>query len=97
MQSLDNIGLKQFINLIKNEIISVNDDVKSVNEIPLFDIQSLELEIQFVLSQSDTTQGTFDLKILSIGSDTKSIENITHRVKINLKPIASPTVSLHKE
>jgi len=65
-----NLDLQSLIGAIRKGLEEVDSDLKSRSREALFDLESMELELKFVVSESDTLKGGFDLKVVSLGASS---------------------------
>jgi hypothetical protein len=62
-------NLKQLVTEIRAALEEVDSERRSSGKPALFELETLELEIKFTVTESDTTKGGFDIKIITLGSE----------------------------
>jgi len=83
---MKDIGLFDLIEQIKRELLTPRPD-----DLPLFAIGSVELELSFTVTH--TVDGGIDLKVVTLGTD-KGTEQI-QRIKVTLEPLMTAEQLLH--
>lgn len=64
-----NESLKQLIVQVRDSLESVDSERQAEGRAPLFELESLELEIKFTVNEGEATKGGFDIKVVSLGTE----------------------------
>ena len=81
------IGLKDLIRSIHTELAESQADREQTGMPPLFEVNGLDLELHFTISETDHIGGKIDLKIISIGSDKTIKDEQIHRITLHLRAL----------
>jgi hypothetical protein len=79
------IDLASFVTAVREGLESTEQDMTMTNRSPLFELESFELEVHFVMSSSETDERGFDLKVISLGLESESKSEEVHTLKLKYK------------
>jgi hypothetical protein len=83
-------SLTSLIRRVRDELLAANRDVAEGGKPPLFLLKRVTLEVKFVVSQDESAQGKFDLKVVSIGGASAYSSEQVQTVTIELDPLETP-------
>jgi Trypsin-co-occurring domain 2 len=91
-ESSYSLSLKTLIREVHKELLSARIERQERNEQPIFEVESLTLEVHFVAIQSKEAKGGFEFKVLTlgglnVGGGGSLSEQQVHKVTLNLKSV----------
>jgi hypothetical protein len=75
------------IHQVHKELLEAERRREEEGLFPLFEVESLEIEMRVVLSQVQQRGGKVDLKLIAITGDTKIDASHTHTIRIKLRTV----------
>lgn len=82
-------GLGDTIAQIRDELVRSSKIAQSDADGPLFRLESVSIEVRFVIKETESSEGGIDLKLVAIkDGDRLETENV-HTVTLNLRVIDS--------
>lgn len=78
----------ELIRQVQNELIESQTQRELEGQSALFEVESLTVEVHFVVSSSSTGKGGFDLKIITLGGEKAYKEEQIHKITLTLKSIS---------
>ena len=82
-----NLSLKTLIRAVSEELLAARSDRLSQGTPPLFEVDELILEVSFVISESDSGGGGFDLKVIKADMSKKYDEQSIQKITLKLKSL----------
>lgn len=79
----NHLFITELIRKVQNELSESQKIRENNNQPPLFKIEGLTIEVNFIVEQTSTTKGGFDLRVIT--SDMEVIEKSHQIHKISLK------------
>lgn len=79
------LPIGDLIRRIQNDLIESQRQRESEGQPPLFEVDSLTLEVHFVVTRSTKTTGGFDLKVITFGGETTYTSEQVHKISLSLK------------
>jgi len=76
------INLQELISQIRDELEQVDRGRETAGKPPLFQLESLELELKFTVAESQESKGGLDLKVVSFGADQAVREEQVQTVRL---------------
>ncbi len=61
-------NLKELVTAVRDELETLDQQRRSANVSPLFELREMELELQFTVAADTSGNGKFDLKVVSFGA-----------------------------
>ncbi len=87
------IDLRSLVVAIRKSLEETDLEMRQAQKAALFELESIELELKFLVEERDGLKGGFDLKILSAGA-TEDIK--TEQVQtVKVKYLVSKTATVH--
>ena len=90
-EELDNsdkpLFIGELIRQVQRELIESQSQRESEGQTALFEVESLTVEAHFVVSNSTTSKGGFDLKIITLGGEKAYKEEQVHKISLKLKTL----------
>lgn len=82
---MEDLNIKELIQTVRQELIdSENERIqKGLN--PLFYVDNLKIEVNFVVEKVKKTGGKFNLKIVDVGRDVTYTNQQVHKITLELK------------
>jgi hypothetical protein len=86
------LSLKELIRRVQIELMESQGEREARGDAPLFEVESLTLEVNFVVTRSKGGSGGFEFKVLTfgginVGGDVERQEQQTHKITLSLKAI----------
>jgi hypothetical protein len=78
----------ELIRRVQDELVESQIQRESEGMTALFEVESLTVEVNFVVSASSTGKGGFDLKILTLGGENLYKEDQVHKITLTLKALS---------
>ena len=76
------LGISDIIGQIQSELIE-SEEYRRKNKIPsLFETQSCEIEIKFVVKVSTSASGKIDLKLVALNFGENAVDEVVHSLKV---------------
>lgn len=75
------------IHYLQQALITAQARRESAGILPLFEVESLEIEMHVSVTRRHSSGGKFDIKVLAITEESKIDELRTHTVRLRLKAI----------
>lgn len=99
-QALDasgiDLNIKDLTLSVKNQLEQLDQERQKKNELPLFMVESFDLELNFTVKQVATKEGKLEYKVLTIGDKNEvskeQVQKITLHMKAN-KPLEDSTAA----
>jgi hypothetical protein len=88
----DELSLKDLIRAVSNELIASRAERLAAGLPPLFEIHDLTIEVSFVVTESTSGGGGFDLKVIKADATAKYDKESVHKVTLTLKALSSGDV-----
>ena len=79
------IGLKDLIRQVHEELALSEQEREEEGLDPLFEVEGLDLELNFVVREDEAARGGIDLKIFSLGSEISGSSEQVHKITLHLK------------
>jgi hypothetical protein len=89
----NSLSLKELIRRVQAELVESQHERESRGEAALFEVESLTLEVNFVVTKSKGASGGFDFRVLTFGGikaggDIERQEQQTHKIILSLKTVS---------
>lgn len=93
------LGVNELIGTLRAELSDLKLDRIRNREDALFQLDTLDLEIAFVVKASDKKKGEFSYEVVTLGTETEQAREKTHRLTLHLitippQRVVSPTTDL---
>jgi hypothetical protein len=79
------LDLTTLISTVRSELERSDLSLRAAGKPALFVVDSLELELSFVVKENEALKGGFDLKIVSLGSTLGSGREEVQKIKIKFR------------
>lgn len=79
------LNLKKLVSAVRDELEALDRERASGKRPPLFQLESMELELKFTVAESDSAKGGMDLKIVSFGADKALREEQVQSVRLRYR------------
>lgn len=91
-------GIKQIINAVRKEIIAAQDEIIQKNEAALFQMETFDIELSFVVSHQSAANLSVDVppKFLVIGADTDYKKEQVQKIVLHFS-VLKPTEPINGE
>lgn len=77
----------ELIRQVQNELVESQSQREAEGKSAIFEVESLTIEVNFVVSASSTGKGGFDLKILTLGGEKMYKDEQVHKITLTLKSL----------
>lgn len=81
----ESLSLAELIRAVHEELIKSQLERESDDLAPLFEVDTLELEVNFVVGETKSAEAGCDIKVVSVGGDMEWAKQQVHNVKLTLK------------
>jgi len=92
------INLRDLICVVRNELEGMEKNRLEQKKDTLFQLKSMEIELSFVVENSDSAQGGIDLKIIKLGAaenlKTSEIQKIILKFEVPKESLDSHVIGL---
>ena len=86
------LRISELISEIRKELIKAEEDAAEQNLTPLFYTAGMEIEISFLVEETEKGSGIFDLFVVTFGGEVEYSEINTQKIRLHFKtPIPSVT------
>ncbi|MCC5931048.1 MAG: hypothetical protein JJU28_17510 [Cyclobacteriaceae bacterium] len=82
---MENLNIKALIHAVRQELIESEEERIQKNLLPLFKVDSLKIEVNFIVEEKTETGGGLNLKIVDIGRDLTYSNQQIHKITLDLK------------
>ena len=82
---MENLNLKELIHTVRQELIDSEKERKRKRLDPLFKVDSLKIEVNFVIEETLKTGGKLGIKIVDVGRDHTYSSQQVHKISLELK------------
>ncbi len=82
---MEKLNIKELIHAVRQELIDSETLRKQKNIEPLFEVDNLKIEVNFVVEKTTDTGGGINLKIIDIGKSVKYNSQQVHKITLELK------------
>ncbi|HNW91049.1 MAG TPA: hypothetical protein PK664_05680 [Paludibacteraceae bacterium] len=82
---METLNLKELIHTVRQELIDSENERKSKGLDPLFKVDNLKIEVNFVVEKTKKTGGKLGIKIIDIGHDVTYSSQQVHKIVLELK------------
>lgn len=82
---MSELNLKKLVSAVRDELEALDRERAKQKRSPLFQLESVELELNFTVVESDSTKGGLDLKIVSFGTDEALREEQVQSVRLRYR------------
>ncbi|MDT4292329.1 trypco2 family protein [Methylomonas sp. MO1] len=83
-----NLIIKNLIRQVHRELLESQQDREAAGEAPIFYVEKMQIEVNFIVSETDEANGGFDFKIIT--SDIKGVFNRQQIHKVTLSLTTMP-------
>jgi hypothetical protein len=91
---MQDLSIKELIQAVRNELVESENERRQKKIDPLFVVDSLKIEVNFVVENKKDTGGKFNLQVVDIGRNVVYTEQQIHKITLDLKTINNDKVSL---
>lgn len=81
------LGVKELIEKVRGELIELDRKRIEANEAHLFELKDFELEVNFVVKESNTQKGAFDFKVVTVGGEAGFSSEQTQKIVLRMTAI----------
>ena len=82
---METLNLKELIHTVRQELIDSENERIEKGLSPLFKVDSLKIEVNFVVEKVNKTGGKIDIKIVDVGHDITYSSQQIHKILLELK------------
>lgn len=82
---MENLQIKDLIHSVREELIASQKEREEKGLDPLFYVDNLKIEVNFVVEKTKQTSGGFNLKIIDVGRDVTYADQQIHKIVLELK------------
>ncbi len=86
---IEDLSIKEIVRKVKSELINAEEEMTANNEIPLFKVKKLSVELNFIINQSETKDGGLDLKVVSASTGKNYSEGEVQKITLEWEGIDS--------
>ena len=86
------LELKDLIRRTREELLELEAERTARGNEPLFRVDSIVVEASFIVEESNTSKGGFDLKLISAGAEAAYGKNEIHKVAVTLTAPTAPSL-----
>ena len=79
------VSVKALIRHVTRELIESREERREAGDPAVFEVDSLDIEISFVVTESTTGSGGFDLRVIRAGLDKHYDEQAVQRITLHLR------------
>lgn len=83
------LSLKELIRAVSDELIESREERLASHTPPIFEVDELTIEAGFVITESDSGGGGFDLKILKADVKTDYAQETVHKISLKLRALSN--------
>ena len=88
------LSIKELVRRVQTELIASEAERQASKQEPLFEVEKLTIEINFVVTRTTNAKGGFDFKLVTIGGDKTYEDQQGQKITRELKAI--PEEKLHE-
>jgi hypothetical protein len=92
--ALDSLFIKELIRRVHEELLASRAERVGADQDPIFEVASLVLEVNFVVTESKEAKGGLDFKIITAGAGASYDRQQVHKVTLTLAAIPTPADGL---
>jgi hypothetical protein len=81
------LGVQELIEKVKEELIKTEEKRISAQQAPLFELKDFELEINYVITASEKESGGFEIKAVTLNSETETTTEKTQKIILRMSAI----------
>lgn len=81
------IGIKDLIREVHEQLALSEQEREEDGLPPLFEIDRLDLEVNFVVKEDASARGGIDLKVFSLGTELTGGSERVHKITLHLKAV----------
>jgi hypothetical protein len=85
MKDMESLNLKELIHAVRQELIDSENERIDKGLSPLFKVENLKIEVNFVVEQTKKTGGKIGIKIVDVGHDVTYSNQQIHKILLELK------------
>ena len=82
---MESLNIKELIHAVRQELIESEEERVKKGIPPLFAVDNLKIEVNFVVEEKTETGGGLNLKIVDIGRDVTYSKQQIHKITLELK------------
>lgn len=86
-QGIRDLNLKDLIRQISNELILSQTERENEQIEPIFQVDRLHIEVNFIVEKNAKIKGGFDLKVVTTGMEEDKKEQLIHKIALDLTPV----------
>lgn len=79
--------IKDLIRKVQTELIESQRERETAGEEPIFQINHLTIEVNFVVTESKDAHGDFDFKVITAGGSKTIDQQQVHKITLSLKAV----------
>jgi len=80
--------IKDLIRQVHDELLASQKERLSRDESPIFEVEKLTLEVNFIITDETEAKGGFNFKIITAGIGNKYTDQQIHKVTLSLTAVA---------
>jgi len=84
-KKLENLGIKKLLQAVRQELIESQEEREKKGLTPLFVVDNLKIEVNFVVEHAKGVTGGFDLKVVEVGGNLSYSSQQVHKITLELK------------
>lgn len=88
---MEGLNIKELIHAVRQELSESELERRQKHIPPLFVVDNLKIEVNFVVEKKTTTGGGLNLKIVDVGRDVSYNSQQIHKITLELKTCAPST------
>jgi hypothetical protein len=86
------LGIDSLINQVRADLENLEVKRESAGVQPLFELQSFDLEVSFVVKQSRKATGSFETEVITVGGEAEHSNEATQRITLHMHTVAPQDV-----
>lgn len=86
---MEGLNIKELIHAVRQELMDSEQERIRKGIPPLFVVDNLKIEVNFVVEKKTTTGGGLNLKIVDVGRDVSYNSQQIHKITLELKTCAA--------
>lgn len=81
--------IKDVVSQLRQQLEALDQERRDGNKLPLFNLSAVEVELSFVVKDSEDGKVGFDIKVISAGMGANQATESVQKMKIVLSPAES--------
>lgn len=84
IQTYEGLGIKDLVRRVKLELYEAEEEMRRNQEIPLFELKDLDLEISFMIQARSTRKGKVEYHFVAVDNEIQTGSERIQRIKLHM-------------